>query len=169
MLDPVDYALIVSETNPAPPESSEQQSTTGHLSDREQFQADRAQFQRARRATTRYHIKRDATSATAAIDRALQTYAAYLDPEILYSVSELRRSRWLWQLQNLGPRMPVDFGLLDGKFRRDDDIGYQHFWAIVEKLWNEDDGLYRDSANKELWGPDHFIIKQLVSSQRRLP
>ena len=62
--------------------------------------------------------------------------------------------------------MPVDFGLIDEKFRRDHDIGYQRFWTLVEKLWNDDDGLFRDSANKEVWGPDHFLMEQLRADER---
>jgi hypothetical protein len=119
-----------------------------------------------RNRNTRSDINKKAVETAATLDRILSTYAYYLEPEILYSVAELRRSRWLWQLANLGPKMIVVEEPLDGSFRRDDALGYQRFWTVFAKLWSEKDGLFRDDDDEHIWKPDHVVMMRLRESVR---
>jgi hypothetical protein len=98
-----------------------------------------------------------AKAADGEIGRVLQTYAAYLDPDVLAALSDLRTSEFF------GIRLKgMDDFLKANSFRGDEPLlfmyadpnsdhpfGYEHFWNVMIEL---DARLAKDEARLRRWG-----------------
>jgi hypothetical protein len=92
----------------------------------------------------RWQVFQDAaTNASARIDRVLQLYGSYFDPEVLTLVLQLQSSEFLeMRLKRLGEfvrdndyiERPILFIHLDPKESDRDRFGYERFWGIVDDL-----------------------------------
>lgn len=101
-------------------------------------------------------IKNGAIRATAAIDRTLQIYAAYLDSDVLVTISELRHSNWLFLLLHLDEQTWLQMLNIEDEYAY--IVGYEYFWMLVVQL---DQKLFRDEADLRLWGPQHPRMRAL--------
>ena len=97
-------------------------------------------------------LKRNADSGAARIDRVMQIYAAYLEPEVLEALSELRTCEFLvLRLQRLDEHVEenAQIAFLHFPFPSPPEIndrfgsGFLSFWTIVRRL---DQRLLREPA-----------------------
>jgi hypothetical protein len=92
-------------------------------------------------------LKMNADHGVARIDRAMQIYAAYLEPSVLEALSELRTSEFLvLRLQRLDEHVEVNrkVAFLEFPFPgRGPESGFRQFWAVIRKL---DGSLQKDPA-----------------------
>jgi len=86
-------------------------------------------------------LEENAARGAARIDRAMQIYAAYLEPEILEALSELQTSEFLvLRLHRLAEFVQTNthVGFLEFPFVNAPDIsdcfGFGQFWKIIRKL-----------------------------------
>jgi len=103
-------------------------------------------------------IKDAAIRASGEIDRTLQIYAAYLDPDVLSLLSELRHSDFLFRIQRIEEQPMLDIPEAERGHFPPDAFGYEQFWNLVMQL---DARLYRDEANERIWGPSHPRMRSL--------
>jgi hypothetical protein len=95
----------------------------------------------------RWQVFQDAaTSSAARIDRVLQLYGTYFDPEVLTLVLQLQSSEFLeMRLKRLGEFVhdnefidrPIPFVYVDPREGGDghgDRFGYESFWSIIKQL-----------------------------------
>ncbi len=99
-------------------------------------------------------LKLNSDKGALKIDRALQIYASYLEPEVLYELSELRTSEFLvLRLQGLDEHVSdnkdVKFITFPFPGNRMGDCGYEKFWQHIRKL-------------------DKLLVKEPVRLKRRL-
>ena len=87
------------------------------------------------------YLQRKATSGAARLERTLQIYAAYLEPDALETLSELRTSEFLYRLQTLDEHVSdnTHVKLLHLPFPRqlgeeDMDFGFGRFWELIRRL-----------------------------------
>lgn len=99
-----------------------------------------------------------AIRASAEIDRTLQIYAAYLDPDVLATVSALRHSEFLFRIQHMDEQPMLDVPVEQRDHFPPDAFGYEYFWKLVVHL---DETLVRDGANDRVWGPGHPAMQAL--------
>jgi hypothetical protein len=102
-----------------------------------------------------------AIRASAEIDRTLQIYAAYLDPDVLSTVSALRLSEFLFRLQHIEEQPMLDVPADERSHYPPDVFGYEYFWKLVVHL---DETLFRDTSNERVWGPKHPRMRALSDS-----
>ena len=98
-------------------------------------------------------IRDGANRGSAELDRTLQIYAAYLDDDVLASLSELRHSEYLFRVVHSEANTDfLDVPPDQRKYYPPDFLGYEKFWRLVVKL---DQRLTRDDSNPGLWGPEY--------------
>jgi hypothetical protein len=84
-------------------------------------------------------LKLNSDKGALKIDRALQIYASYLEPEVLYELSEVRTCEFLvLRLQRLDQHVSdnkqVQFLTFPFPGNRDGDYGYEKFWQHIRRL-----------------------------------
>src|ERR1017187_7839147 len=98
-------------------------------------------------------IRDGANRGSAELDRTLQIYAAYLDDDVLASLSELRHSEYLFRVVHSEANTDfLDVPPDQRKYYPPDFLGYEKFWRLVVML---DQRLTRDDSNPGLWGPEY--------------
>ena len=97
-------------------------------------------------------LKGNADRGTERIDRAMQIFAAYLEPEVLEALSELRTSEFLWRLRTLDERVNTNthVAFLEFPFPNPPgasnqmEFGFRQFWRLVRSL----DGLLQKDPDR---------------------
>lgn len=87
-------------------------------------------------------LKGNADRGTERIDRAMQIYAAYVEPEVLEALSELRTSEFLWRLRTLDEHVNTNthVAFLEFPFPNPPgasnrmEFGFRQFWALIHSL-----------------------------------
>jgi hypothetical protein len=87
------------------------------------------------------YLQRHAKSGAARLEQTLQIYAAYVEPDTLEILSELRTSEFLYRLRTLDEHVSdnTHVALLHLPFPRhfgeeDMDFGFERFWELVRWL-----------------------------------
>jgi hypothetical protein len=87
-------------------------------------------------------LKENAERGTERIDRAMQIYADYVEPEVLEGLSELRTSEFLWRLRTLDEHVNTNtrVAFLEFPFPNPPgatnqmEFGFRQFWAFIRSL-----------------------------------
>lgn len=103
-------------------------------------------------------IQNAAIRGSGEIDRTLQIYAAYLDPDVLAAISALRHSEFLFRIQRMEEQPMLDVPVDARNHFPPDAFGYEYFWGLVAQL---DGILVRDKSNDRVWGPEHPRMQAL--------